>query len=125
VDDAQKGALLADAAALLMPVAWDEPFGIVMAEAMACGTPVIGFNRGAVPEVIADGITGFVVETVAEMAAAVTRLPAIARAACRARVERLYSDTAIVEGYLQLYAELTGRVRGAAGDLRVRNEAPG
>jgi glycosyltransferase involved in cell wall biosynthesis len=125
VDDAQKGALLADAAALLMPVAWDEPFGIVMAEAMACGTPVIGLNRGAVPEVIADGITGFVVETVAEMAAAVARLPAIARAACRARVERLYSDTAIVEGYLQLYAELTGRVRGAAGDLRVRNEAPG
>jgi glycosyltransferase involved in cell wall biosynthesis len=125
VDDAQKCTLLGNAAALLMPVAWEEPFGIVMAEAMACGAPVIGFNRGAVPEVIAEGATGYVVETVAEMAAAVARLPAVARAACRARAERLYSDTAIVEGYLQLYAGLTERVRGAAGHLGARRAAPG
>jgi glycosyltransferase involved in cell wall biosynthesis len=124
VNDAQKCALLGGAAALLMPVAWDEPFGIVMAEAMACGTPVIGFNRGAVPEVVAEGATGYVVDTVAEMGAAVARLPAISRAACRARVERLYSDTAIVDGYLQLYAELTERVRGAAGDIGARSAAP-
>jgi glycosyltransferase involved in cell wall biosynthesis len=125
VDDGQKSALLGAAAALLMPVAWEEPFGIVMAEAMACGTPVIGFNRGAVSEVIAEGTTGYVVDTVAEMAAAITRLPAISRAACRARVERLYSDTAITEGYLQLYAELTKRVRGVAGDLPTRSAALG
>jgi glycosyltransferase involved in cell wall biosynthesis len=125
VDDAQKCALLGGAAALLMPVAWEEPFGIVMAEAMACGTPVIGFNRGAVPEVIAEGATGYVVDTVAEMAAAVAGLPAISRAACRARVERLYSDTALIERYLQLYTELTERVRGAAGDLGARSAATG
>jgi glycosyltransferase involved in cell wall biosynthesis len=125
VDDAQKCALLGTAAALLMPVLWDEPFGIVMAEAMACGTPVIGLRRGAVPEVVADGETGFVVDTVDEMAEAVARLPAIARAACRARVESLYSDTAVTEGYLRLYAELTARVRGAAGAAAVRSAAVG
>jgi glycosyltransferase involved in cell wall biosynthesis len=114
VDDAAKAALLAAAAALLMPVLWEEPFGIVMAEAMACGTPVIGFARGAVPEVVADCETGFVVDTVDEMAAAVARLPDVSRTACRARVERLYSDTAVTEAYLHLYADLTARLRGAA-----------
>jgi glycosyltransferase involved in cell wall biosynthesis len=114
VDDAEKNALLGTAAALLMPVLWEEPFGLVMAEAMACGTPVIGFRRGSVPEVVADGATGFVVDTVEEMAAAVARLPVLSRAACRARVETLYSDQVITEGYLKIYAELSARVRGAA-----------
>jgi glycosyltransferase involved in cell wall biosynthesis len=111
VDDAQKSALLGAAAALLMPILWEEPFGIVMAEALACGTPVIGFRRGAVPEVVADGETGFVADTLDEMAAAVARLPTLSRAACRARVEKLYSDRAVTEGYLRLYAELIARVR--------------
>ena len=101
-----------------MPVLWEEPFGIVMAEAMACGTPVIGFRRGAVPEVVADGETGFVVDTVEEMAAAVARLPALSRAACRARVERLYSDAAVTEGYLGVYTQLIARVCGEAGRHR-------
>jgi glycosyltransferase involved in cell wall biosynthesis len=116
VDDAQKSALLGAASALLMPVLWEEPFGLVMIEAMACGTPVIGFRRGAVPEVIADGQTGFVVDTAAEMAAAVERLPAISRASCRAQVERLYSDRVATERCLAIYAELIARVRtnGAA-----------
>jgi glycosyltransferase involved in cell wall biosynthesis len=125
VDDAQKCALLGSAAALLMPVLWEEPFGIVMAEAMACGTPVIGFRRGAVPEVVADGATGFVVNTEVDMAAAVGRLPAISRAACRARVERLYSDTAVTEGYLRLYKELAARARGAVGAASVCNSTGG
>src|SRR5262249_17073756 len=125
VDDAQKCVLLGAAAALLMPVMWEEPFGIVMAAAMACGTPVIGFNRGAVPEVIAEGATGYIVDTVAEMADAVARLPTLSRAACRARAERLYSDTAIVEGYLQLYAELRERGRGVSGHLASRTAAAG
>jgi glycosyltransferase involved in cell wall biosynthesis len=125
VDDAQKCVLLGAAAALLMPVLWEEPFGIVMAEAMACGTPVIGFNRGAVREVIPEGATGYIVDTVAEMAEAVARLPALSRAACRARAERLYSDTAVVEGYLQLYAGLTERVRGLTGHLGARSAAAG
>jgi glycosyltransferase involved in cell wall biosynthesis len=125
VDDAQKCGLLGAGAALLMPVLWEEPFGIVMAEAMACGTPVIGFRRGAVPEVVADGESGFVVDGVEEMAAAVGRLPALSRAACRARVERLYSDMAVTEGYLRLYTELAARVHGAAGTVAARGVASG
>lgn len=109
VDDAQKSDLLGSAAALLMPILWDEPFGIVMAEAMACGTPVIGLKRGAVPEVVADGITGFVRTDVEGLVAAVRNLSRIDRIACRERVERLYSQDAVVEGYLAVYlARLSG-----------------
>jgi glycosyltransferase involved in cell wall biosynthesis len=117
VDDARKSVLLGGACALLMPVLWEEPFGIVMAEAMACGTPVIGFGRGAVPEVVADGETGFVVDTVAEMALAIGRIPALSRSACRARVEKLYSDRVVTECYLRLYTDLRSRIgREARGD---------
>jgi glycosyltransferase involved in cell wall biosynthesis len=125
VDDAQKSALLGGACALLMPVLWEEPFGLVMIEAMACGTPVVGLRRGAVPEVVADSATGFVVDTVEEMAAAVRRLPALSRAACRARVEGLYSDEVLVEGCLKIYAELIAQVRGPAGAAATRSAAPG
>ena len=114
VDDAQKSELLRQSSALLMPILWEEPFGIVMAEAMACGTPVIGFRRGSVPEVVQHGVTGFVVDTVEEMAHAVGRLAEVSRAACRARVEDLYSDTALTESYLRIYAELAAHVRGKA-----------
>jgi glycosyltransferase involved in cell wall biosynthesis len=114
VDDAQKNALFGSARALLMPISWEEPFGIVMAEAMACGTPVIGFRRGAVPEVVEDGVTGFVVDTVEEMAAAVERSGAIDRRVVRARVERLFSDDAVAEGYLEVYARMTWRRAGSA-----------
>jgi glycosyltransferase involved in cell wall biosynthesis len=106
VDDRQKNELLGRARALLMPILWEEPFGIVMAEAMACGTPVLGFARGAVPEVVEHGITGFVVNNIDDFVAAVGRLGELNRAACRSRVERLYSDAAVVEGYLAVYAEM-------------------
>lgn len=106
VDDAQKNALLGSARALLMPILWEEPFGIVMAEAMACGAPVIGLARGAAPEVVEHGVTGFMAAGVSDMVAAVARLPAIDRRRCRERVERLYSDRAVVEGYLAVYAQL-------------------
>ena len=106
VDDVQKNALLGRARALLMPVLWDEPFGIVMPEAMACGTPVIGLARGAIPEVVAHGQTGFVCQTLDEMVAAVARLPEIDRAACRARTERLFSDRAIVDAYEAIYRDM-------------------
>lgn len=105
VNDREKNALLGQACALLMPILWEEPFGIVMAEAMACGTPVIGLRRGAVPEVVEDGVTGFICEDVGGMVAAVDELEKIDRKACRRRVERLYSADAIVEGYLQVYAQ--------------------
>jgi len=124
VDDAEKSAHLGGACALLMPILWEEPFGIVMAEAMACGTPVMGFGRGSVPEVVTDGETGFVVDTVEDMAAAVGRLPAISRVVCRARVERLYSDKAVTEGYLGIYAALVARVREKAGIIGARSATP-
>ncbi len=106
VNDLQKNELLGHARALLMPIVWEEPFGIVMVEAMACGTPVLGLARGAVPEVVDHGVTGFVCGDVAGLAAAVARLGAIDRGACRARVERLFSDSVVVESYRAVYAEM-------------------
>lgn len=116
VDDAQKNVLLGKAAALLMPILWDEPFGIVMAEALACGTPVLGLNRGAVPEVIEDTVCGFVTNSLDQLVAAVGRIPELDRAACRARMETQYSEHAVVEAYLSVYVELVagGRRRRAA-----------
>jgi glycosyltransferase involved in cell wall biosynthesis len=106
VDDAGKNRLLGGAAALLMPIEWEEPFGIVIAEALACGTPVIGFARGSVPEVVRDGVNGFVVKDVAGAAAAVGRLGAIDRRQVRADCEMRFSDRAIVDAYLAVYREM-------------------
>ncbi len=109
VDDARKNELLGQSRALLMPILWEEPFGIVMIEAMACGTPVIGLRRGAVPEVVEPDLTGFVVDTLDELVAATKSVHRIDRAACRARVERLYSDVAVTDGYLGVYSQMTSR----------------
>lgn len=87
------------AKALLMPLQWEEPFGITMIEAMACGTPVIALRRGSASEVVRDGITGFVVDTVEQMTRAVKRLPGIDRAACRQHVVANFSLEKTVNGY--------------------------
>ena len=112
VDDVQKNELLGAAAAFLMPIEWDEPFGIVMAEALACGTPVVGTRRGAVPEVVVDGETGFVADTVDDLVVAMARLDTIDRKACRKRVEQHYSDDVVVEAYLALYRRLVADPKG-------------
>jgi glycosyltransferase involved in cell wall biosynthesis len=109
VDDMQKNELLGKAAAILMPILWDEPFGIVMAEAMACGTPVLGLNRGAVPEVVENGVTGFVHDSIDDLVDAVGQLSRIDRAACRARAKRLYSQDAVVDRYISVYEERVKR----------------
>jgi glycosyltransferase involved in cell wall biosynthesis len=109
VDDAQKAALLGQARALLMPILWDEPFGIVMAEALSCGTPVLGLRRGAVPEVVEDGVSGYVVDNLDQLVTAVSRLPQLNRRACRCRVEQHYSEAAVTEGYLAVYRDLLCR----------------
>jgi glycosyltransferase involved in cell wall biosynthesis len=109
VNDTQKNELLGRALAFLMPILWEEPFGIVMAEAMACGTPVLGLRRGAVPEVVDDAVTGFVVETVDELVATTQRVHVIDRAACRARVEQFYNDTAVTDEYIKVYTQMTLR----------------
>jgi glycosyltransferase involved in cell wall biosynthesis len=103
VDDVQKNLLLGRARALLMPVLWDEPFGIVMVEAMACGTPVIGLDRGAVGEVVADGVSGFVRSDLDGLVKAVDRIGEIDRSSCRARFEREFSDVVVTERYLTVY----------------------
>jgi glycosyltransferase involved in cell wall biosynthesis len=103
VDDRQKDIMLGSAKALLMPILWEEPFGIVMIEAMACGTPVIGLRRGAVPEVVEDGVSGFVRGDVEGLSEAVELIDKINRADCRSRVEHLYSSPPVVEGYLRTY----------------------
>lgn len=114
VDDHAKAQLLGRARALLMPILWDEPFGIVMAEAMACGTPVLGLRRGAVPEVVEHGVTGFVVDQMDELAACISKVGDLQRSACRDRVERLYSAQAVADGYLAIYSTLLASRSAAA-----------
>jgi glycosyltransferase involved in cell wall biosynthesis len=114
VDDRQKDELLGSACAFLMPILWEEPFGIVMAEALACGTPVLGLARGSVPEVVQDGVTGFVRDDAEALAATVARVASLDRYACRERAERLFSDGAVVDGYLDVYAGMRARIGGGA-----------
>lgn len=105
-DDKLKGALLGRAAALLLPIEWDEPFGIVMVEALACGTPVIAFNRGAVPEIVRDKQTGFICDSNSEMIEALGDLHSIKRSECRRDAEERFSDKVIVGKYEELYYSL-------------------
>jgi glycosyltransferase involved in cell wall biosynthesis len=108
VDDAAKNRLLGDAVALLMPIEWEEPFGIVMAEAFACGTPVIGFARGSVPEIVRDRINGFVVKDADAAVRAVARLAEIDRAGVRRDCEQRFSCEAVVSAYEGIYEEAIG-----------------
>jgi glycosyltransferase involved in cell wall biosynthesis len=109
VDDVQKNALLGRAAALIVPIEWNEPFGIVFAEALACGTPVISCPRGALPEIVRQGTDGFLVESVAQACEAVKSLDTIDRAACRERAEQLFSLPVIAAQYERLYQERIAR----------------
>ena len=106
VDDRQKRALLGQAAAMLMPIEWEEPFPVVLPESMLCGTPLIAFRRGGVPEGIDHGRTGFLCDTVDEMANSVRCLPTIARATVRAEAVRRFSDRAVIDEYERLYRYL-------------------
>jgi glycosyltransferase involved in cell wall biosynthesis len=106
----QKTQLLAGAAALVFPIQWAEPFGLVMTEAMACGTPVVAWRNGSVPEVVADGETGFIVESVEEMAAAFDRVGELDPHVLRSRVEQRFSAEAMVAGYERVYQEVLAAV---------------
>jgi glycosyltransferase involved in cell wall biosynthesis len=111
VDDRSKGAFLGNAAALLFPIDWPEPFGLVMIEAMACGTPVIAMRRGSVPEIIEDGVTGFVVESEEEALAAIGRLGSIDRRRVRAEFERRFTARRMAQDYLRAYQSLSQQRR--------------
>ncbi|WP_367399409.1 MULTISPECIES: glycosyltransferase family 4 protein [Methylorubrum] len=106
IDDRAKGALLGGARALLFPIDWPEPFGLVMIEAMACGTPVIAWNRGSVPEIVEDGVTGFVVASEAEAVAALARIGGLDRAVVRRRFEERFTAERMARDYIALYRRL-------------------
>jgi len=106
VNDAQKNELLGKAAALLMPVKWNEPFGIVMAEALACGTPVIGLKGGATTEVVIDNMNGFICNDINHMIAAVKNIASIDRKACRDDAEQRFSSGVIAGQYENLYLQM-------------------
>jgi glycosyltransferase involved in cell wall biosynthesis len=106
IAESEKPDFLGEAMALLFPIDWPEPFGLVMIEAMACGTPVIAFRRGSVPEVVQDGVSGFIVDTVEEAVAAVRRLPSLDRAKVRAEFERRFTVERMAHEYVQAYRGL-------------------
>ncbi|HUK61227.1 MAG TPA: glycosyltransferase family 4 protein [Stellaceae bacterium] len=108
IDDRRKSDFLGQAAALLFPIDWPEPFGLVMIEAFACGTPVIGFERGSVPEIVEDGVTGFVVDGPADAVAAVRSVRALDRARIRREFDRRFTSRRMAEDYLALYRSLAG-----------------
>jgi glycosyltransferase involved in cell wall biosynthesis len=106
VDEPGKNALLANARALLFPIDWPEPFGLVMIEAMACGTPVVAYPRGSVPEIVEPGLTGFLVETVDEAVEAVRAAQSLDRRRIRRRFRSRFSARRMAEDYLALYTDL-------------------
>jgi glycosyltransferase involved in cell wall biosynthesis len=106
IDEWQKNTFLGNAAALLFPIQWPEPFGLVMIEAMACGTPVIAFRWGSVPEVVEDGVTGFVVDTEAEALEALRCVPRLNRSRVRESFEQRFTTRRMAEDYLRLYEVL-------------------
>ncbi len=115
IGDDEKSAFLGGADALLFPIDWPEPFGLVMIEAMACGTPVVAFRCGSAPEVIEDGLTGFIVQNIDEATAAVARARRLDRATIRRRFEQRFSATAMARRYLDLYDQMTGRAATDVG----------
>jgi glycosyltransferase involved in cell wall biosynthesis len=115
IGDRQKSAFLGGAEALLFPIDWPEPFGLVMIEAMACGTPVIAYDCGSVPEVVEDGLTGFIVHSEDEAVDAVRRLSTLDRRIIRRRFEERFSATAMARRYLDLYARQTAPAEANVG----------
>jgi glycosyltransferase involved in cell wall biosynthesis len=110
VDDEQKKYYLQRSKALLFPIKWEEPFGIVMAESMACGTPVIAFERGSVTEVIENGVNGYIVNSTQEMVEAIDRLPYISRDIVRNYCETSFSQQVVAQSYLELLTNVQKRV---------------
>jgi glycosyltransferase involved in cell wall biosynthesis len=106
VGEKEKDEFLGHAYALLFPIDWPEPFGLVMAEAMACGTPVIAYRRGSVPEIIEEGVTGFIVHDLEEAVRAAERIPTLDRWRCRQRFEERFSAARMARDYLASYQRL-------------------
>jgi glycosyltransferase involved in cell wall biosynthesis len=108
ITEREKSAFLGGASALLFPIDWEEPFGLVMIEAMACGTPVIAFRRGSVPEVMDDGVTGYIVDTVDEAVHAADRVGDLSRAMVRRAFEQRFAVERMAREYVDTYTQRTG-----------------
>ncbi|HYB98725.1 MAG TPA: glycosyltransferase family 4 protein [Candidatus Limnocylindrales bacterium] len=123
IAQADKQAFLGNAAALLFPIDWPEPFGLVMIEAMACGTPVIAFERGSVAEVIEDGVSGYVVRDIDGAVQAVARIDRLSRRRCRERFERRFVSSRMAREYVKIYESVAGRM--TSSDPCVAGDTPG
>jgi glycosyltransferase involved in cell wall biosynthesis len=110
----EKDDFLGNARALLFPIDWPEPFGLVMIEAMACGTPIIGWRNGSVPEVVTDGVTGFVVDTIDEAVQAVERVANLSRHTCRQVFEERFDAARMARDYVEVYRRLEQASPGPA-----------
>jgi glycosyltransferase involved in cell wall biosynthesis len=113
VSEAEKGRFLGEACALLFPIDWPEPFGLVMIEAFACGTPVLALGNGSVPEVVDDGVTGRVVKSIDEAIAALPQVMALDRRAVRRRFEQRFTAARMADDYLTLYRKCLPEARKA------------
>jgi glycosyltransferase involved in cell wall biosynthesis len=116
IGEGEKDEFLGDAFALLFPIDWPEPFGLVMIEAMACGTPIIAYRHGSVPEMIEEGITGFIVGSVEDAVRAVERVPLLSRRDCRRMFEERFSVARMARDYLSLYERLQAPAGGSSED---------
>jgi glycosyltransferase involved in cell wall biosynthesis len=121
IGHADKGQFLGNAMALLFPIDWPEPFGLVMIEAMACGTPVVAYPRGSVPEIIEDGVTGFLVANAEEAAQAIGKIAQIDRRTCRLQFEQRFTATRMAADYVNLYRQL---LRGESRNVTVDDGVP-
>jgi glycosyltransferase involved in cell wall biosynthesis len=122
VGEKEKGEFLRGAAALLFPICWPEPFGLVMIEAMACGTPVLAFDFGSVREVIDDGVTGHVVTSLDEAIATLPQVLQLDRSGVRRRFEKRFSARRMAEDYVRIYQTLLRRSRTSTSSRSVVNE---
>ncbi len=111
ITDAEKDEFLGNAMALVCPYDWPEPFGLVLIEALACGTPVLAYRRGSIPEVIEDGATGFVCEGLGEMTQAIQRIPEIDRRRCRRTFEQRFTVERMAQDYLRVYEQVLANNR--------------
>jgi glycosyltransferase involved in cell wall biosynthesis len=115
VNEQEKAKFLGDAFAYLFPIDWPEPFGLTMVEAMACGTPVVAMNRGSVPEVVEEGVSGYTCESLQDFIAAVPRVADLDRTACHDAAARRFSSSMMADGYEAVYRTTTAVTRGATG----------
>jgi glycosyltransferase involved in cell wall biosynthesis len=120
ISDAEKDEFIGNAMALVCPYDWPEPFGLVLIEALACGTPVLAYRRGSIPEIIDDGITGFVCENLSEMAEAVGRISLIDRRRCRMAFEERFTAERMARDYVALYERI---IEGRAVQVAPKSHA--